>query len=69
MTDRYKGCVVTLDQEYRSDDAEEIIAAIKMVKGVLNVTPSVADFNDHMNRDRVRAELSQKLWDVLKPPK
>jgi hypothetical protein len=35
MTDRLKGCVVTFDQDLRTDDAEAILNAIRMVKGVL----------------------------------
>ena len=48
--------------------AEEIRHALLMVKGVLSVTPSVTDIGDHMNRERVRHELLEKLLAVLKDP-
>lgn len=65
MTDRIKGFVVTLDKDYRVDDVEEIRRALLMVKGVLSVESSVADISDHMNRERVRLELHEKLFAVL----
>ena len=69
MTDRIKGYVVTLDRDYRTDDVEEIRNALLMVKGVLSVEPSVAQLDDHMNRQRVRLELHEKLFNVLRDSK
>ncbi|KKN39772.1 hypothetical protein LCGC14_0740120 [marine sediment metagenome] len=65
MTDRIKGVYVALDKDYRVDDAEAILDAIKMVKGVLDVTGDIVDFDDWNNRARIRIELSGKLWEVL----
>ena len=65
MTDRYNALTVILDRDIRSDDAEEIINAIKMIRGVLKVKPHVADMSDSIADARVKAELTQKLWDVL----
>jgi len=65
MTDRYKGFIVTLDKDYRSDDSEAIITAIGMVKGVADVKPLVAEYNDHINRQRIKMEMTDKLWKVL----
>jgi len=65
MTNRIKGIYVALDQDYRVDDAEEILAAIKMVKGVLDVTGDVSDSDDWSNRTRIRHELGNALWEVL----
>ena len=42
MTDRHAGYLVTLDEDLRSDDAEEILTALRMVKGVLAVEPIIA---------------------------
>ena len=67
MTDRLKGVVVTFETDLRTDDAEAIIEAIKMLRGVEAVAPSVADISDHMNRMRVRQELGRALWKVLYP--
>ncbi len=65
MTDRIKGVYVALDRDYRTDDAEEILNAIKMVKGVSDVTVNIVDFDDWNNRSRIRQELSAKLWEAL----
>lgn len=37
MTDRHVAYTVILDQEIREDDAEAIVTALKMVKGVIRV--------------------------------
>jgi len=66
MTDRIKGFYVTLDKDYRDDDVETIKNAILMIKGVISVKESIVDSDDHINRERIRQELIQKLWDVLK---
>lgn len=66
MTDRLKGCTVTFDKSIREDDAESILNAIRMIKGVGNVSPSVDNFEDQMNRARTRFELEKKLWEVLR---
>jgi hypothetical protein len=69
MTDRLKGVVVTFDRDIREDDAQEIINAIKMIRGVLAVDQSVADYDDHMNRARIEREYKQKVWDAIFEPK
>lgn len=66
MTDRYKGVVVTFARDIRDDDAEATLAAIRQIKGVIDVTPSVANLDDHMNRSRVAFEISDKIWALLK---
>lgn len=50
----------------RVDDAENILTSIRMVRGVLDVTPQV-DIDDHWAaRRQARHELVKQLWDVLK---
>ncbi len=65
MTDRVKGFMVALDRDIRVDDVRPILAAIKMIKGVIAVEPSVTDHNDWMNRSRIRRELGEEIWNVL----
>lgn len=43
MTDRYSGFVVALDEDIREDDAETVVAAIRMIKGVIRVEPLMPD--------------------------
>lgn len=66
MTDRVKGLYVALDRDYRDDDVQEVINAIKMIKGVQDVTNSVVDGDDWMNRSRIGFEFQSKILDVLK---
>jgi hypothetical protein len=65
MTDRFKGLIVALDKDYRDDDAESIIEAIKMVKGVLEVKPVVAKIDDCVIKIRVAEEIEKKLYKAL----
>lgn len=69
MTNRLNGCVVVFDNDVRVDDAEEILNAIRMVKGVLSVSTdmNVVKLKDYNARERVRWELREKLWEVLYP--
>jgi len=67
MTDRYHALTVVLDRDIREDDAEPILAAIQMIKGVQSVTPHVADLGEHVARERIRIEIGQKIWNILYP--
>ena len=67
MTNRYHSLTVALDRDIRDDDAEPILMAIRMIKGVLSVKPKVADMDSNMAEDRARIDLGQKLWDVIYP--
>ncbi|MCP9947236.1 hypothetical protein [Actinomadura madurae] len=39
MTERHSGYLVALDHDIREDDAEAILNAIRMIKGVQSVQP------------------------------
>ena len=66
MTDRVFGFTVTLEYEMRTDDVDDIIGALRMIKGVQSVTPLVADAQLWYAKESARRELISKLWDVLK---
>ncbi len=66
VTDRLKGFVVALDHDMREDDAELVLNAIRMIKCVASVEPIKVGYDDHMNRDKVRCELQEKLREALK---
>jgi hypothetical protein len=68
MTDRLKGLVVVLETDIRTDDAEEIINAIRMIKGVADVQGSVTDHDDYMNRSRVDREWQEKILNLIREP-
>jgi len=65
MTDRFRVLNVLLDKEYRDDDAECVIEAIRMIKGVIDVVGLVVDPNFRLEIEIARNELVEKLWDVL----
>ena len=67
MTDRVKGLYVVLDKDYRTDDVEHIMNAIRMVKGVHTVDHEgmVSDFDDYANRQRAAMELQPIIIEFL----
>jgi len=68
MTDRIRTIHVTLDQDYRTDDGEVNLGAIRMIKGV-----SCAEFGDVVSleqrnaREIGRQELADEIREVIKP--
>lgn len=65
MTDRIKGFIVTLNDDVRDDDVEPILTALQMVRCVADVSPLVANIDDHMARSRVRSEVQRKIYDAI----
>lgn len=41
MTDRHSGYLVVLEADLREDDAQAVIDALRMVKGVADVIPHI----------------------------
>ena len=69
MTARYNFLTVALERDIREDDAEMLLNAIRMLRGVLKVEPNVADATAWTAEERVRRELGKKLMDVVYPEK
>ena len=69
MTTRLKGFNVALEQDIREDDAEAIKNAIESLRYVQAVKPIEADSTDWINRSRIKMELTEKLYAVLKDDK
>lgn len=67
MTDRLNALIVVFERDIRDEDAEHLIAAIRMLRGVLSVTPNVSEISDHIAEQRVRREIGEKLWAVIYP--
>lgn len=65
MTERLNALTVVLSQDIREDDAQAIIDAIKMIRGVASVEGNVVDINSHIAYTRARNDLTQKLFDAL----
>ncbi len=69
MTDHYNFLTVALECDMRSDDAENLIKAISMLRGVLKVEPNVVDPSDWTAQQRIRQELGVKLIEIVHPKK
>jgi len=69
MTDRFHSLVVVLEQDIREDDAQNLIKAIKLLRGVADVSGAVADLASHTAEVRARTALGQQILDVLFPEK
>ena len=67
MTDRYHSVAVVLKKDVREDDAEFILNAIRMIKGVLSVKPYIADHVAHMAEERAKKELEDRILEVFHP--
>jgi hypothetical protein len=66
MSDRYNSLTVLLEKDLKDEDAEPLISAIKQLRGVLDVTPTVSNMIGILAEERARRELIDKLWSVLK---
>lgn len=66
MTDRHAGYLVTLAADIRKDDAEAVVNAISMVKGVLSVTPVPSDVLLHIAQERRDSDWRDALWRLAK---
>mgnify|MGYP001585151043 CR=1 FL=1 len=67
MTYRYFALTVILEKDIREDDAEPIIEAIKMLKGVLNVNGNISSPDTWMAEERARMDIGIQLMDIVYP--
>jgi len=65
MTDRIHSITVVLEKDIRSENAEVIINAITMIKGVLTATPHIVDPVAYMTKARVKSDLLHKIIDLF----
>ena len=65
MTTRYKGFAVALAADIRDDDAEDILTALRQIRGVADVRPIEADFQDHMIRMREQQRIREALYQFM----
>lgn len=65
MTDRYHALTVVLENNIREDDAQPLIIAIKMLRGVLSVEPHLSNIDVHVAEDRARHKLISEMWKIL----
>lgn len=67
MTDLYSALTVVLEHDMRTDDAENLLTAIRQLRGVLSVAGKVANIESHLAEQRARQELGEKLWRIIYP--
>ncbi len=65
MTDRYHSLTVVLDDNMREDDAQAIITAISLLRGVIQVTGEVAGPESYMAEQRAKRDLRMKILELL----
>lgn len=66
MTDRYNTLTVALERDIREDDAEALLTAIRMLRGVLSVSGNVADNTSFVAEARARKEWTTRISDLLR---
>lgn len=66
MTDRYNALTVVLEKDMREDDAQDLLSAIRQLRGVLRVEGNVSDINSHIAYARARGDLSGRLLAALR---
>ena len=65
MTDRIHGLTVALEQPIRADDVEELVKAIKCLRGVVDVSTHVCRAEDYFAYSRAHRDIEGVLWDAL----
>lgn len=71
MTKRHAGYIVVLEADIRDDDSEEIMKAIRLIRGVVAVSPVETDPHMQMARTNRDIAWAAHLRDVAAagPPK
>lgn len=67
MTERFDSLTVVLKRDIRDDDAEPILQAIRMIRGVLSVSGNVASPSAFVAEARVRQSITSRVLEALKP--
>ena len=65
MTDRLSAFIVVLESDMREDDAQAILDAIGMIRGVHSVEPHVSDVGELVSRSRIKHEILNRLMDMV----
>ena len=65
MTDTVKGFTVTLEKDVRIDDIETTMQAIRMIKGIADVQPSVTNSDDLMNRMMIMVDIKKQFYQFI----
>ena len=66
MTDRIKGFVTTLEDDWRDDHAEQLLRSIALFEGVESVPPVTAKIDDQIIKERIKSEIRMAFSEALK---
>ena len=63
MSNRINGFIVVLDKDYKDEDVEATISAIKQIKGVIGVKPNIVTSNESISKYQTKIEIVNKIYD------
>lgn len=69
MTTRVIALTVVLDEPKREDDVQELISAIRLMRGVSDVQIFEQTSESHIAYIRAQMEIRQRLWKALNDEK
>lgn len=67
MTTRFNSLTIVLEKEIREDDAEHLINAIKMLRGVLSVEGDVIYRETYIAEERALQKIRDQITPFLYP--
>lgn len=65
MSDMYKGVVVAFEKDLGEERLENIVHAIRMIKGVAAIAAQPEVRDDFINRAQIKHELQRKLLEAI----
>lgn len=65
MTDHHAGYLITLTSNVREDDAETILSALRLIRGVADVQPVISNLDQQIGQVRADGEWRERLYRFL----
>jgi hypothetical protein len=66
MSTEIKGIIISFEHDVSEEYANAIADAVRLYKGVSNVEAVPVEFTDYLNRERVKRELMDEWYEILK---
>lgn len=66
MTESVHSFQVVLRRDIREDDVEPLLNAIRLLTGVLEVTPIKSSWDSTMAEERARDEMASRIYELLR---
>lgn len=67
MTNAINSITIVLEHNMREDDAQALLNAVQMLKGVITARANVSGLTDYIAQARARYEYGCKLMGVIYP--